>query len=265
MAGSQDQVNPVDLKMQLKQAAREEKMKRKQQKREEKMRKAEEKRRKKEEKLRAKLAAKGIVLPPKVEAGEKKTTISGKEELPEAEIITAEADVWTPKSARNVYDIQKRIDRMDHKSVKTLKDRYKERFGEDMEVPDVYNVKSSIEVETAEETGELEKPERETKVFGKPAEATGEEEKSKKKFGFLSKKKEKEPEVEKKKVERPLRFFDLRTPFFLRDKLAAEDGKGKRAGLMIIDIILNILLIIFIIKIITTIIYVVKDRRQPTT
>ncbi len=268
MAGSQESINPLELKMQLKQAAREEKMRKKQAKREAKMRKLEVKRRRKEEKLRAKLAAKGIKLPPKKEEEIKPTGISGEEKLPEAEIITGEADVWTPRSARNLDEIQKRIDRMDKRHITSLKERYKSRYGEDLEVPDIYNVESTIEIETAEKAGEIEKVETDTKGLDTTPMTSKPDEKKRglglfgSKVPSTEKDKEKEKDVEKIKTERPLRLLDYRTPFYLRDKYAVDAGSGKRTGLLIIDIILNILLTIFIIKIITTIIYVIKDRRE---
>lgn len=263
MAEPQEKVDPRELKMQIKQAAREKKMKKKQKKREAKIRKLETKKRRKEEKLRAKMAAKGISLPKRVEGEEKPTTLEGGEKIPEAEIITAEADVWEPQSARNLSEIQKRIDRMDQKSIKSLKDRYKNRYGEDLEVPDAYNVESTIEIETAEETGEIEK----TTSISKASEissVSAEEEKQKKSTGLFRSKKDKTKTKEdtKIKMERPLRLFDYRSFFYFRDKYGASGGGGKRAGLAIVDIILNIIFTIIIVKIITTIIYVIKDRRE---
>lgn len=265
MADPKKEMDPMRYKMELKRIAHEEKMKKKKKKREAKMRKLMEKRKRKEAKLRAKLEAKGITIPPLSETKRKdqtttqsKTQIEATEKLPEAEIITAEADVWTPKSARNLEDIQKQIDRMDHRSIKSLKERYKERYGEDLEVPDIYNTKPSYEIEAALESGEIEPtisgsistqqtqiPEvtESTKIFGKGKKV----------------KKEKKNTV---KLPRKLRFFDYRTPLYLRDKLGATGGKGKRAVLSIIDVVHNIIFTIIIIKIITTLVYVIKDRRE---
>ena len=153
-------------------------------------------------------------------------------------------------------EIQKMIDRMDRGSVKTLSDRYKQRYGEDLEVPDAYEVKASLEVETAEEAGELE-PVSITPITTQEETKATTTEKSK---GFSLGKPKKEKQ-KKAKIDRPLRFLDYRTPWYLRDKLAPEGGKGKRAVLFIIDLILNILLFIILIKIIFTIIYIIKDRR----
>jgi hypothetical protein len=253
------QNKPVDeraLKKELKRLEKETKNRKKQMKRERKMKKLELKKRKKEALLSAKLGAKGDRVPAKVKGkpGEVAVKIpeGDGEKLPEAEIV-ADADVWTPKSAKKLDEIQKLIDRMDHDGVKSLKDRYKEKYGEDIEIPDAYEAKSSFEVETAEEAGELEKVPTESKLVA-PAK------KEKGKLSLLSKKKKEKKE--KMKVDRPLRLLDIRTPFYLRDKFGADSGGGKRAILLIIDIILNILLIILVIKIITTIIYILKDRKQ---
>lgn len=262
MAEPDKSADPMKMKMELKRLAREEKMRKKQLKREEKMRKKQKKQRKKEEKLRAKLAAKGISVPDKLEAKTRKPTTTmdaAVEKLPEAEIISAEADVWTPKSARKMDEIQKRIDRMDHKSVKTLRERYKERYGEDLEVPDIYETRPSIEVETAEETGELDQsiPEPITSTT-----STGDELKVSTSAAKAKELKRAKKKKERVKVDRPLRLLDYRTPWYLRDKFGASSGSGKRAVLLIVDILLNIILTIILIKIIATIVYVIKDRRD---
>ncbi len=256
--------DPKALKRELKQLSHEAKMRKKQLKKEKKMRKLEMKRAKKEAKLRRKLAAKGIKIPPKTEikTGEKPTGVSEipESKLPEAEIVS-EADVWTPKSAKKIDDIQKTIDRMDQDSVKSLRERYKERYGEDLEVPDTYESKASLELETAEEAGELE-PEISTTAAETRSEVTaGPLEKKKRGSLFARSKKDGLAKDKKKvKVTRKLRFFDLRTPLYLRDKFGAEGGGVKRVILLIIDIILIILL--FPIKLIGTIIYYIMDRRK---
>ena len=262
-----EQEKPKDLRtlqMELKRQKREAKMRKKQLKREKKMQKREMKSQRKEAQLRMKLAKSGIKLPPKPETKQKEGVAKKKQAvaaegaaIPEAEIIS-EADKWTPKSAKKLDEIQKMIDRMDHSSVRSLRERYKERYGENLEVPDVYEAKASLEVETATEVGELEPayiPHTGEKEETRDISAA---EKKGKGFSFARSPKKKEKKV---KVERPLRFLDYRTPWYLRDKFAADGGKGKRAVLLIIDLILNILLGIILIKIIFTIIYIIKDRR----
>ena len=255
MATPQQATDPRKLKMELKRAIREEKLRKKQAKREAKMQRIEAKRRIKEERLRARLAARGVSLPtPAAEKPKPEHVREAKEEAPEAEVI-AEADIWTPKSARNLGDIQKRIDRMDQKSVKSLKERYKERYGEDLEVPDIYDTGPSIEVETAESTGELDKAPTEPEV------TAAEMEKPAKK-GLFGDKKAKAKKKEKVKIPRKLRFFDYRTPLYLKNKFAANRGMGAKAFLAFFDVIHNIIFTILIIKILTTIIYIIKDRRE---
>ncbi|WP_455393095.1 hypothetical protein [[Eubacterium] cellulosolvens] len=261
------QEKPTDLRtlqMELKRQKVEAKRRKKQLKLEKKMRKKELKRKRKEAKVRAKLARRGIKLPPKAEEKAKEgaaagTKVPGVEgaAIPEAEII-AEADKWTPKSARKLDEIQRLVDRMDHDSVKSLKQRFREKYGEDLAVPDVYEAKPSLEVETAEEAGELEPLSSPSIPMATGGTGTAEPAATKPKGSFFGMKRPSEP---KQKMDRPLRFLDYRTPWYLRDKFAAEGGKGKRAILFIFDLILNILLGIFIIKIITTIIYFLKDRK----
>ena len=252
--------DPKMLKKELKKLSHEAKMRKKQLKRERKMRKLQMKKAKKEAVLRKKLAAKGVKIPPKSETKKpEKASEMAESKLPEAEIIS-DADVWTPKSARKLDEIQKMIDRMDHSGVKSLKERYKIRYGEDLEIPDIYETKVSLEVETAEEIGELESP----LISSTSAEISEQSEtaKSAKRTGIFgkTKKADKTAKIKIEKISRPLRFIDYRTPCYLRDKMGATGGGGKRAVLLIIDLILNIIL--SPIKIITTIIYIFKDRRK---
>ena len=262
MANPTSSDDPRMLKKELKRLEREAKLQKKQLKRERKMQKRERKKAKKEALLRAKLAAKGVKVPPKTEtkpsAGPAKAMELAESKLPEAEIIS-DADVWTPKSAKKMDEIQKLIDRMDHRSVKSLRERYKVRYGEDLEVPDAYEVKPSIEVETAEETGELAPLIATSEVTSTPEPST---ESKTTGGGFFSRTPKADKPVKEKtqKVPRTLRFLDYRTPLYLREKYGATGGGGKRAVLIIVDIILNIFL--FPIKIFTTIIYVIKDRRE---
>jgi hypothetical protein len=254
--------------MEYKRIEREMKNKELEIKQKEKMKKRFDKQHKRWEKLKKKYEKKGWPVPPEPkfemepEKPTPKTTPAKDINLPEAEIITAEADVWTPKSARNLDEIQKRIDRMDKKHIKNLRDRYKERYGEDLEVPDIYNVSSSIEVETAEESGELEKVESPTTesvskgLFGQPrTEKTG------LRFG----RKERAEKVKVKTMgDRPIRFFDFRTPLFFLKKFSNEEsGGGKKAILAIVDIIVIILLFpITILRILITPYYMRKDRKE---
>jgi hypothetical protein len=277
--------------MKLKQMEKERKMKEKEMKRQAKMKKREEKQRKKLEKRRIKLAKKGIILQepstspdatkPAASAAVApgKTTPLPEAKLPEAEIITAEADVWTPKSARNINEIQKRIDRMDRSKIGSIKERYKERYGEDLEVPDAYNVKSSIDVETAERTGELEVSGTGSADPGTSAAGLGVDAKEEpKKRGLIfgrsgSKEKDKglglgaAKKKDKVKIDRPARFLDLRKPLFLKSKFTNEEsGGGKKAVFALLDVIILIIcLIVFpiiIIRIIGTIYYIRRDKQD---
>jgi hypothetical protein len=272
MAESDLPSDPRALKRELKRLAHEEKMKKKQLKRERKMQKMERKKSRKEAVLRAKLAKRGISVPKDTKATTKAQAQPGKEAqagvtttesgaaIPEAEIIS-EADKWTPQSAKKIDEIKRMIDRMDHTSVKSLKDRYKERYGEDLEVPDVYESRPSIEVETAEHTGELEPISSTTSTSSSDQTLSGTSQASAVKpkrslFGGPA-----SAAPPKPKVDRPLRLLDYRTPMYLRDTYGATGGKGKRLMLTIVDILLNILLGIVLIKVIMTLVYIMKDRK----
>jgi hypothetical protein len=283
MAASQNEL------MKLKQIEKERTMKEKELKRQAKLKKREEKQRKKLEKRRIKLAKKGIILQePSASPDAKKPSISAaaaagtstpppEAKLPEAEIITAEADVWTPKSARNINEIQKRIDRMDHNKISSIKERYKERYGEDLEVPDAYNVKSSIDVETAERTGELEGLDKDStglSTTSSEADTKGEAIKRGLGFGLAGRKDKglglgrgKDKRKDKVKIDYPARFLDLRKPLYLKSKFTNEEsGGGKKAIFGLLDVIILIISIIIfpiiIIRIIGTFIYIRRDKQD---
>ena len=247
--------------MSLKELKKETKRLRAEEKRKRKDRKKEHKRKKEEMRLtqqQRRMGVKSGKLPGKgkVKPGEKldRTTPAIKigPDVPEAEIIS-EADVWTPKSAKKIDEIQKRIDRMDKDGVKSLRERYNEKYGEDLKVPDIYDTSPSIEVETALEAGELEAATPDKMLAkGKTAETNTDSKPKKSLFG-RSKKAPKPEKMVKPKVKRQQRLFDLRTPFYFKNT------RGKTV-LIIVDLILFIPL--FIPRIFGMIIYIRKDRRE---
>lgn len=274
---SPQRMTTQDELMRLKQLEKERKMKERDFKRQEKMRKHEQKRLKQLEKRRIKLAKKGIILPELKPEPEKVTPAVGRaapapeERLPEAEVITAEADVWTPRSARNIDEIQKRIDRMDKKMLSSLKERYKTKYGEDLEIPDAYNVETTIDIETAERLGELEAVEKVSKDTAAASTNQISEGKSEKKgfgLGFGKKgQKTKDKSKEKVKLDTPVRFLDLRKPMYLYSKLTTpESGMGKKIILGLLDVIILLIcfisVILILIRIIGTIVYIRRDRQD---
>ena len=195
-----------------------------------------------------------------------RTLPAPEETLTEAEVISAEADVWTPRSARNIDEIEKRVDRMDRDRIHSLKERYKERYGEDLEIPDAYNVESTLDVDTAEQTGELEPIEKKLEDSKEPTLKTKEESKGLGLGVFGKKDKKKDKTKQKVKIDRPVRFLDLRKPLYLVSKFTTKDsGIGRKIFLGILDIIILLfcIIILFIpmfIRIIGTIYYIRRDK-----
>jgi hypothetical protein len=140
---------------------------------------------------------------------------------------------------------------MDKTGVKSLRERYNEKYGEDLEIPDIYDTSPSLEVETAEQAGELEPAStgKDSTLKVTPTK----ESKPKKSFFGKSAKTQKPEKIAKPKVQRTQRLFDLRTPLYFKNT------KG-RIFWIIIDLILFIPL--FIPRIFGMIYYIRKDRRE---
>jgi hypothetical protein len=220
----------IELKAKLKQIKLEEKRRKQEAKLEKKQQKKLEKQKKKEANLKAKVEAGKLKLP--AEPGKGKGT-----EPPEAEIIES-AQEWEPVSAISIDEKRKRIDRLSAEGVKSLKQRFREKYGEE---------------EPSLPGGPPDEPE-EIKVT-EPGEKKGF-------FGRGEKAKAKPKAKPKPTGPRPLRFFDLRRPLYLKERFTNEEsGGGKKILLLLLDIGLILVIPLLIIRIITTIIYVIKDGR----
>ena len=79
---------------------------------------------------------------PKVVVMEKESV----EEVKEAKVIATRKD-YSRQSVYSINDIEKRIDRLDSERVSRLRDRYKEKYGEDLYVPDLHSDKVRDELE----------------------------------------------------------------------------------------------------------------------
>lgn len=234
----------ISLKAQLKQLKMEEKKRKREAKLEKKMARKEAKKAKREAALKVKLAAGKISLPP-----EPAKKPSAADEPPEAEIIMT-AKEFTPKSSKSIDEKRARIDRLSAEGVKSLKSRFREKYGEEMEVPDVYEKSYDLslgEPSTGPELpGSVSEPDAEIKI---------DEMAEKKGFGRKGAKR-------RPTGPRPLRFFDLRHPLYFKNKFTDKESRGvKKAIMIIIDIFMYLIIPIFILRIITTILYVIKDSR----
>lgn len=79
---------------------------------------------------------------PKVVVVEKETV----EEVKEAKVIATRKD-YSRQSVYSIDEIEKKIDRLDSERVSRLRDRYKEKYGEDLYVPDLHSDKVRDELE----------------------------------------------------------------------------------------------------------------------
>jgi hypothetical protein len=233
----------IALKAKLKQLKLEEKKRKREAKLEKKKQKKLEKQKKKEATLKAKVDAGKLKLP-------SEPTKAKGTEPPEAEIIEPTAIEWKPKSSITIDEKRKRIDRLSADGVKSLKVRFREKYGEELEVPDMYEKTYEYNI------GEPEEPSLPESMADEPEEIkVSELGGEKKEFGA--------PKAKPKPTgPRPLRFFDLRHPLFFKDKFTNEESKGgKKALMLILDLLMYLIFPILILRIITTIIYVIKDNR----
>lgn len=78
----------------------------------------------------------------KVKSEEKKDP----DEIKEAKVIEVPKD-YKRQSTYSLHEIEKKIDRLDSKGVSSLRDRYKDKYGEDLMVPDLHteNVRIALE------------------------------------------------------------------------------------------------------------------------
>ncbi len=233
----------IALKAQLRQLKMEEKKRKRDAKLAKKLDRQEAKKAKKSATLKAKVEAGKIKLPPE------STKKPGAAEPPEAEIIETTPKEWAPVSSKSMDEKRARIDRLSAEGVKSLKMRFREKYGEELEVPDMYEKSYDLDLgEPSDVPGVASEP-------SEPGELKAAEPGEKKRWGAKASK-------PKPKGDRPLRFFDLRHPLFFKDKFTNEEsGGGKKAMMLIVDILMYIIFPILILRIITTIIYVIKDGR----
>jgi hypothetical protein len=79
-------------------------------------------------------------------AAEKKPEKKKADGIKEAKVIEV-PEKYSRRSSYSINDIKKKIDRLDSEGVSSLRDRYKEKYGEELSVPDLHseNVKEALE------------------------------------------------------------------------------------------------------------------------
>lgn len=218
--------------------------------------------RKKQEKMQRKLMKRGRLTPEdlkRMEGGaEEKDALESPDKIVKAEVVEFKPKEWERKSVESIEDVEKKIDRFSGKGVSSLSDRYRERYGEDLKVPELYEIETSIEMKdeydrltTKEQALALERELAEPAV---PKEGL--------EFHEVTKEKEEALEDEPK-PDIPLNFWDLSSGvLFFRKKFGVRGGGGKKAGLIIVDaIILIVAFPITIIRLFTTIYHSSKRRK----
>jgi len=101
-------------------------------------------------------------------------------EIKEAKVIEV-PDIYERKSSYDIDDIKKKIDRLDSEGVGSLKDRYKEKYGEDLYVPDLHSDNVREALEDVKPYLEIDEFDEEQKAAEKDDEEAGEDEEKKEK------------------------------------------------------------------------------------
>ena len=119
-------------------------------------------------------------------AGEKKKKSGG---IKEAKVIEVPEE-YSRRSTYSINDIKKKIDRLDSEGTSSLRDRYKEKYGEELSIPDLHsaNVREALEdVKPYLEIDEFDEKEAEDKKEEEVAEEAEEEKKGQEGPSFFAK------------------------------------------------------------------------------
>ena len=215
---------------------------------------------KRQEKMRRKLEKSGKMSPEdikRLEGGLKeKEAVGTKEKIVKAEVVEFKPKEWKRRSVQSLDDVEKKIDRLSGKGVTSLSDRYREKYGEDLKVPELYQIETSLEMDSDIERLSLEdEGDLDDEGFREMGTSTSSD--------FQRKKAEAEISLGEPKEKPELSFMDLSSGvLYLRDKYGAKGGGGKRAVLVILDIVVLVVLFpLTIIRIFTTIYYSRKRKK----
>jgi hypothetical protein len=212
---------------------------------------------KREDKMRKKIEKKGKMPPEGIKPSDSgisdKEPMGTGEKIVKAEIVEFKPREWERKSVHSIDEVEKKIDRFSGKGVESLSERYRNKYGEDLKVPELYQIETSIEMKDDLDKY-LSEDEEKDDAF------VQEEKEEPSKGGFFSKPSEPAEEFPADEGERQLRFLDMSSgAMYLSKKHGRNAGGGKKAVLAIVDIILLIFLLP--IRILTTLYYVLKRRK----
>jgi hypothetical protein len=151
-------------------------------------------------------------------------------------------------------EVEKKIDRFQGKGVKGLSERYRDKYGEDLKVPELYQIETTLE---KEEMDRLADEDEKAQIDRELGETT-----QKESGGFWGAKKETDLSIDEPKEKQPPNFLDLSTGLLYFRNTAGEGASGGKKNVRtLIDIILIILFPILILRIITTPIFMMKRRK----
>ena len=165
---------------------------------------------KKQEKMKAKLMKQGRLSPDDVKkmdisAVDKEKDAEG-QKIAKAEVVEFKGKEWSRKSVQSMDEVEAKIDRFSGKGVQGLSDRYRQRYGEDLKVPELYQIETTIEMErdfyTESDEEELARIDKELEAA--PAKDEG--------SSFFGRKKDKEKlkvEIDEDKPVLEPKFLDL--------------------------------------------------------
>jgi hypothetical protein len=210
---------------------------------------------KRQEKLEKKMSKKGEVMPKEPLKMERKEEGKPAEKIVSAEVVEFKPKEWERRSVHSMDEVEKKIDRFSGKGVKGLSERYRDKYGEDLKVPELYQIETSLEKDDLERTADEDELGRIDKEMGEAS--------RKEPGGFWGAKKEPELSMDEPKEKLPPNFLDLTTGlFYFKNKTPRGASGGKKTVMILLDIILIIIFPILILRIITTPIYMRKRKKS---
>lgn len=218
---------------------------------------------KKQDKMRKKLEKQGRTMPDEFSRTEDRGPMGAKEpegKIAQAEVVEFKSKEWERRSVQSLGEIEKKIDRFSGRGVKGLEERYREKYGEDIKIPELYQIETKLEFDQSIDRAASE-DEGEDDVWGERKDAEGQEEKT---SFFGRSRKDADITVGGPEDELEPSFWDLSTgPMFFMKKYGRSGGGGKKAIMAIVDIIVLIVLFIpfTIIRLLTTVVSVRRRKK----
>jgi hypothetical protein len=193
-----------------------------------------------------------------ISADDKEKDTEG-QKIAKAEVVEFKGREWSRKSVQSMDEVEAKIDRFSGKGVKGLSDRYRDKYGEDLKVPELYQIETTIEMEREFDT---ESDDEELARIDKELEAAPVKDENSSFFGRKKDKAKVKVEFDEDKPVLEPKLLDFSSAvFFLMKRFGARGGGIKKILLALLDVGLILFFPLTIIRILTTIVIVMKRKK----